>query len=164
MSLIYYEITIFIVTSMSLICTTGTLNPRVHYIFGMGHGQLNALRSAFERMTDLDTTVAALSEAQTFCVNIGSFSSPVTQKMMVDGKTSPGMHLFQLYFIATDVLTSKLMPCSNHFQLHGGKCSIIQHLHFRSLQYDLSLNVHQLLDASGIRAHLPSSILRSATA
>jgi hypothetical protein len=80
MSLICYEITIFIVTNMSLICTTDTLNPRVHYVFGMGHGQLNALRSAFERMTYLNTAAAALSDAQTFCVNIGSFSSPVTQK------------------------------------------------------------------------------------
>jgi hypothetical protein len=63
MSLICYDITIFIVTNMSLICTTSTLNPRVHYVFGMCYGQLNALRSAFKRMTDLNTAAAALSEA-----------------------------------------------------------------------------------------------------
>jgi hypothetical protein len=130
----------------------------------MGTSQLNALRIAFERMTDLDTAAVALSEAQTFCAKAGSFSSPLAQKMAVDGKTSPGMHLFQLHFIATDVLTSKLMPCSYHFQLYGGKCSVTRHLRFRSMQCDLSLNVHQLLDASGIGAHLHSSILRSATA
>jgi hypothetical protein len=130
----------------------------------MGPGQLNALRTAFERMIDLDTATAALSEAQTFCANDGSFSSPLTQKIAVDGKMSPGMHLFQLHFIATDVLTSKLMHCSYHFQLHGGKCLVTRHLHFKSLQCDLPLNVHQLLDASGIGAHLHSSILRSATA
>jgi hypothetical protein len=56
-------------------------------------------------MTDLDTVVAALSEAQTFCIKAGSFSSPLAQKMVVDGKTSPGMHLFQLHFITIDVLT-----------------------------------------------------------
>jgi hypothetical protein len=44
----------------------------------------------------------------------------------------------QLYFIATDVLTSKLMSCSYHFQLHGGKWSVTRHLHFISLQCDLS--------------------------
>jgi hypothetical protein len=126
--------------------------------------QLNALRTAFERMTDLDTATAALSEAQFFCANAGSFSSPLTQKMAVDGKTSHGMHPFQLHFIATDVLTSKLMLCSYHFQLQGDKCSVTQHLRFRSLQCDLSLNVHQLLDVSGIGAHLYSSILRSTTA
>jgi hypothetical protein len=114
MSLICYEFTIFIFTNMSLICAAGTLNPRGYYVSGMGPGQLNALRTAFERMTDLDTA-AALSEAQTFCANAGSFSSPLTQKIAVDGKTSPGMHLLQLHFIATDVLTSKLMSCSHHF-------------------------------------------------
>jgi hypothetical protein len=134
MSLICYEFTIFIVTNMSLICIVGTLNSRGHYISGMGPSQLNALRTTFERMTDFDTMAATLSEMQTFCAKAGSFSSPLTQKIVVDGKTSPGMHLLQLHFIAIDVLTSKLMPCSHHFQLHGGKCSVTQHLHFRSLQ------------------------------
>jgi hypothetical protein len=112
-------------------------------------------------MTDLDTTATVLSEAQTFCAKTGSFSSPLAQKMAVDGKTWSDMHLLQLHFIATDVLTLKLMSCSHHFQLHGGKCSVSQYLYFRSLQYDLSLNVHQLLDVSEIEAHLHSSILRS---
>jgi hypothetical protein len=76
------------------------------------------------QMTDLDTAAVTLSGAQTFCAKAGSFSSPLAQKMTVDGKTSPGMHLLQIHFIATDVLTSKLMSCSHHFQLHGGKCSV----------------------------------------
>jgi hypothetical protein len=63
MSPICYEFTIFVVTNMSLICTAGALNPRAHYISGMGPGQLNVLRTAFERMIDLDTAAAALSEA-----------------------------------------------------------------------------------------------------
>jgi hypothetical protein len=134
MSLICYEFTIFVVTNMSLICTTGALNPRGHYVSGMGPGQLNTLRNAFERMTYLDTAASSLSEAQTFCVNAGSFLSSIAQKMMVDGKISPGMHLLQLHFNATDVLISKLMLCSHHFQLYGGKCSVTQHLHFKSLQ------------------------------
>jgi hypothetical protein len=124
MSVICYEFTIFFVTNMSLICAADALNPRGHYVFSMGPGQLNDLKTAFERMTDLDTATAALSKAQFFCANAGSFSSPLTQKMVVDGKTSPGMHLFQLHFIATDVLILKLMPFSHHFQLHGGKCSV----------------------------------------
>jgi hypothetical protein len=78
MSLICYEFTIFIVTNMSLICTTGALNPHDHYVSGVGPDQLNALRTAFERMTDLDTAAAALSEAQTFCTKTGSFSIPLT--------------------------------------------------------------------------------------
>jgi hypothetical protein len=55
------------------ICVVDALNPRDHYISGMGTGQPNALRSAFERMTDVDTAAKALSEAQTFCVKAGSF-------------------------------------------------------------------------------------------
>jgi hypothetical protein len=94
MSLICYEFTIFVVTNMSLICTAGALNPRGHYVSDMGTGQLNVLRTAFERMTDLDTAATALSEVQTFCANVDSFSSPLAQKMAVDGKTSSSMHLF----------------------------------------------------------------------
>jgi hypothetical protein len=134
MSPICYEFTIFVVTNMSLICAAGALNPCVHYVSSMGTGQLNALRIAFERMTDLDITAATLSEAQTFCAKAGSFSSSLAQKMVVDGKTLSDMHLLQLHFIATDVLTFKLMMCSHHFQLHGGKCSVTPHLYFRSLQ------------------------------
>jgi hypothetical protein len=118
---------------MYLICVAGVLNPRGHYISGMGTGQLNALRSVFERMTDVDTSAEALSEAQTFCVNAGSFSSPLAQKMAVDSKTSPGMYI-QLHLLASHVLTSKLMTCSHHLQVHDGKCSITPHMHFRSLQ------------------------------
>jgi hypothetical protein len=93
MSPICYEFTIFIVTNMALICTADTLNPRVHYVSGMGPGQLNALRTAFERMTNLDITAAALSEAQIFCANAGSFSRLLARKMVVDEKTSPSMYL-----------------------------------------------------------------------
>jgi hypothetical protein len=100
----------------------------------MGPGQLNALRTAFERMIDLDTAATSLSKMQIFCAKADSFSSPLTQKMMVDGKTSPGMHLLQLYFIATGLLTLKLMLFSHHFWLHGGKCLVTRHFHFRSLQ------------------------------
>jgi hypothetical protein len=62
---------------MSFMCAVDALNPRAHYVSGMGPGQLNALRTAFERMIDHDTTVAALLEVQTFCTNAGSFSSPL---------------------------------------------------------------------------------------
>jgi hypothetical protein len=107
---------------MSLICAAGALNPRGHYVSGISLDQLNALITAFERKTDLDTTTAALSKAQTFCAKAGSFLSPLAQKMTVDGKMSSGMHLLQL------------MSCFHHFQLHDGKCSVTRHLHFRSLQ------------------------------
>jgi hypothetical protein len=75
MSVIFMSI--FIVTNMSLICVVGALNPRAYYIFDMGTGQLNALRTAFERMTDFDIAAEALLEAQTFCVKTDSFSSPL---------------------------------------------------------------------------------------
>jgi hypothetical protein len=84
-------------------------------------------------MTDVDTAAKALSEAQTFCVKAGSFSSPLAQKMTVDGKTSLGTYI-QLHLLASHVLTSKLMTCSHRLQVHGGKCSVTRHLHFRSLQ------------------------------
>jgi hypothetical protein len=73
------------------ICVAGALNPCGHYIFDMGTGQPSALRSAFERMTDVNTAAEALSEAQTSCAKVGSFSIPLAQKMAVDDKMSPGI-------------------------------------------------------------------------
>jgi hypothetical protein len=84
-------------------------------------------------MTDVDTSAEALLEAQTFCTKAGSFSSPLAQKMAGDGKTAPGMYI-QLHLLASHVLTSKLMTCSHHLQVHGGKYSVTRHLHFRRLQ------------------------------
>jgi hypothetical protein len=118
---------------MFLIYAAGALNPRGNYVSGMDTGQLNALRTAFERMTDVDTAAEALSEVQIFHTKAGSFSNPLAQKMMVDDKMSSSMHI-QLYLFASHVLTSKLMTCSHHLQLHDGKCSVTRHLHFRSLQ------------------------------
>jgi phage gp37-like protein len=65
---------------MLLIYAPGALNPRAHYVSSMSTGQLNDLRTAFERMTYLDTVVETLSEAQTFCMNASSFLSPLAQK------------------------------------------------------------------------------------
>ena len=56
----------------------------------MGTNQMNALREAFERMTDIDTAAEALSEAQIFRIKSGSFSGELAKKMACDGKTSPG--------------------------------------------------------------------------
>jgi len=56
----------------------------------MGTGQINCLREAFERMTDIDSAAAALSEAQIFRTKSGSFASELAKKMACDGKTSPG--------------------------------------------------------------------------
>jgi hypothetical protein len=84
-------------------------------------------------MIYVNTATEALSEAQTFCVKVDSFSSSLAQKTAIDGKTSPGMYI-QLYLLASHVLTSKLMACSYHLQVHGGKCLVTPHLHFRSLQ------------------------------
>jgi hypothetical protein len=58
---------------------------------------------------------------------------PLAQKMAVDGKTSSDMYI-QLHLLASHILTSKLMTCSHHLQVHGGKCSVTRHLHFRNLQ------------------------------
>jgi hypothetical protein len=88
---------------------------------------------AFERMTDVDTTIEALSEAQIFCAKASSFSSPLAQKIAVDDKTSSGMYI-QLYLLASHVLTLKLMMYFHHLQVHDGKCLVTPHLHFISLQ------------------------------
>jgi hypothetical protein len=133
----------------------------------MGSNQLNALREAFERMTDVDTAAAALSEAQSYRLKSGSFTSPLAQKMACDGTTSPGSYIFARKSIRSLVIlvVSSLVFMVSSFiiQLHGGKCLVTQHHHFRSLPSDLSHNVFHQVVASGTGAHSHSFILKSAT-
>jgi hypothetical protein len=86
MSLICYEFTIFVITNTSLICTAGALNPHGHYVSGMDPGQLNALRTAFERMTDLETAAVALSGRKLFVQRIVLSQAPSLIKWQLMAK------------------------------------------------------------------------------
>ena len=79
---------------MSFFFAAGALCPHSHYTYGIGSNQLNALREAFERMADVDTAAAALSEAQSYRLKSHSFTNPLAQKMACDGTTSPGSYIF----------------------------------------------------------------------
>ena len=138
----------------------------------MGSNQLNVLREAFERMTDIDTAAAALSEAQSYRLKSGSFTNPLAQKMACDGTTSPGSYIFArksirspiVHFLVILVVSSLVFMVSSFIiQLHGGKCLATQHHHFRSLPSDLSHNMFHQVVASETGAHSHSFILKSAT-
>lgn len=55
---------------------------------------MNDLREAFEFMTDTDTCVAALQEAEHYRRKQGSFSKELAVKMAYDSNTSPGKFLY----------------------------------------------------------------------
>jgi len=49
----------------------------------------SALRHAFERMSDIDTAVKALQEAELYRQKIGDFGSEMAMRMALDRNTTP---------------------------------------------------------------------------
>jgi hypothetical protein len=47
------------------------------------------LKAAFERMTDVESAVQALQEAEVFCMKHGEYVSEMAHRMVTDSKTSP---------------------------------------------------------------------------
>jgi hypothetical protein len=68
------------------------LHPRTHYAYGTSAGVMNDLREAFEFMTNTNTCVEALQEAEHYKRKQGCFSSELATKMSYDNNTSPGKH------------------------------------------------------------------------
>ena len=75
---------------VSFFLTAAGLHPRTHYAYGTTNNVLHDLRSAFETMTDTNTCVAALHEAENYRRKSGSFFTELAQKMAYDSNTSPG--------------------------------------------------------------------------
>ncbi|KAK3124751.1 hypothetical protein QOZ80_7BG0592000 [Eleusine coracana subsp. coracana] len=65
------------------------LNPRTHYAYTAGQSILQELCTVFEFMTDTETCMSALQEAENYRRNTGPFTSDLARKMVYDSKTSP---------------------------------------------------------------------------
>jgi hypothetical protein len=72
---------------MSVSFAAGALNPRSHYAYGTAPNLMKELRWAFEYMTDTDTCIAALQEAEHFRRRQGTFSMELAQRVAGDKKT-----------------------------------------------------------------------------
>jgi hypothetical protein len=57
------------------------------------------LKTAFDRMTDVQSTMQALEEAEVFRMKHGKFASKMAQQMATDPKTSPCMSSSQRHII-----------------------------------------------------------------
>ena len=67
------------------------LNPRAHYAYGTTVNILRDLRVALEVLTDANTAVLALQEAEIYRRKQGEFARPLAERMAYDPNTSPGM-------------------------------------------------------------------------
>jgi hypothetical protein len=80
---------IFCLTYLYL-CAAAALHPRTHYAYGTVAGVMADLRQPFEFMTNTNTCVAVLQEAEHYRRKQGSFSSELGAKMSCNNNTSPG--------------------------------------------------------------------------
>jgi hypothetical protein len=74
------------------LCAAAALHPRMQYAYGTSTGVMTDLREAFEFMTDTNTCIKTLQEAEYYRRKQGSFSSKLAAKMVCDNNTSPGKH------------------------------------------------------------------------
>jgi hypothetical protein len=78
---------IFYVTCL-YVCAATALHPRTHYAYDTSAGVMTDLRQAFEFMTDTNTCVTVLQEAEHYRRKQGTFSSELAAKMACDNNTS----------------------------------------------------------------------------
>jgi hypothetical protein len=71
------------------VCAATAMHPRTHCAYGTSVGVMTDPRQAFEFMTDTNTCVTALQEAEHYRRKQGSFSE-LAAKMACDNSASPG--------------------------------------------------------------------------
>jgi hypothetical protein len=75
--------------NMSYSFAVVALNRRTHYAYDTTTSVMQDLREAFEYMTDTETCVTTLQEADHFRHKQGTFSTELAQKMAYDSNISP---------------------------------------------------------------------------
>jgi hypothetical protein len=91
----------------------GVLNPALSYTMDPTREMYRMLKDAFERMTDVESAVQALQEAEVFRMKHGEYGSEMAQRMATDPKTTPCEHSSQRHLI----LSATRIYCL-HNQLH----------------------------------------------
>jgi hypothetical protein len=69
-------------------CAAGVLNPALSYTMDPTREMYRMLKDCFERMTDVESAVQALQEAEVFRMKQGEYGSQMAQRMATDPKTS----------------------------------------------------------------------------
>jgi hypothetical protein len=77
----------------------GVLNPALSYMMDPTSEMYQMLKDAFEHMTDVESAVQALQEAEVFRMKHGDYGSEMAHQMATDPKTSPRKHSSQRHLI-----------------------------------------------------------------
>jgi hypothetical protein len=121
------------------------------------------LKDTFGRMTDVQTAVQALQEAELFRTQVGEFGTDMARQMAMDPKTSPCKN-YSPQHLLTLVLQYFAYKLVLHMQRLGG-CCLDQALRtLRSLLCCWFHNVVRPVDASATGVLLPCCIQRSGIA
>jgi hypothetical protein len=97
----------------------GVLNPALSYTMDPTREVYRTLKDAFERMTDVESAVQALQEAEVFRMNHDDYGSEMAQLMATDPKTTPRKRSSQRHLI----LSATRIYCLHnrlHMQRPGG--------------------------------------------
>jgi hypothetical protein len=97
----------------------GVLNPALSYTMDPTQEMYRMLKDAFERMTDVESAVQALQEAEVFRMKHGEYGSEMAQRMATDLKTTPCKRSSQRHLI----LSATRIYCLHnrlHMQRPGG--------------------------------------------
>jgi hypothetical protein len=70
-------------------CAAGVLNTALSYTMDPTREMYRMLKDCFEHMTDVESVVQALQEAEVFRMKHGEYGSEMAQRMATDPKTSP---------------------------------------------------------------------------
>jgi hypothetical protein len=77
----------------------GVLNPALSYTMDPTREMYRMLKDAFERMTDVESAVQALQEAEVFRMKHDEYGSEMAQRMATDPKTTPCKRSSQRHLI-----------------------------------------------------------------
>jgi hypothetical protein len=110
---------ILVLISSHSYCAAGVLNLALSYTMDPTREMYRMLKDAFERITDVESTVQALQEAEVFRMKHGEYGSEMAQRMAMDPKTSPCKCSSQRHLI----LSATRIYCLHnrlHMQRPGG--------------------------------------------
>jgi hypothetical protein len=95
------------------------LNPTLSYTMDPTTEMYRMLKDAFEHMTDVESAVQALQEAEVFRMKHGEYGSEIAQWMATDPKTTPCKSSSQRHLI---LFATRIYCLHNqlHMQRPGG--------------------------------------------
>ena len=119
------------------------LNPRHSYTMFPTGEMYRGLKDAFQRMTDINTVVQALQEAEVFRMKRGEFGTEMARQMAIDPKTTPckSYSVREYCFLCWNIfLTDSVANAASWWMMYGSSTPALQKLALRLVSQCCSSN------------------------